>query len=264
MLHTSYTWRPLGEMLVESGSLAPADLENALAEQKRTGRLVGEILVESGYISGFALARALAGQHGVELQTAPNTGPSSAATMPASMRPTAWRPLGKLLVEREFLTKAQLEEALAEQRESGGRRLLGEILVASGFLSGVSLARALAEQQGLELESNEGTNLSMVLKTSAPGQAVFEVYEVVYEPRYQLQRVLYESPSFLEAADFAAEFVEDHDPSGVEIRRADGGARETVWTYSQIRASAHAASQQSLAETFGFDPTLWGAAASAS
>ena len=256
MLHTSYTWLPLGELLVENGSLERADLENALAEQKRTGRLVGEILVESGYISAFALTRAIAGQHGVDLQRAASTETSSAPAMPAA-GPHAWRPLGKLLVESNFLTKAQLEEALAEQRESGGRRLLGEILVASGFLSGVSLARALAEQQGLELES-DATNMDMVLKTSALGQAVYEVYEVVYEPRYQVQRVLYESPSFLEAADYAAEFVEDHDPNGVEIQRDDSGARETVWTYSQSRASALAASQKPLSETFGFDPTLWG------
>ncbi len=219
MLHTSYTWRPLGELLVENGSLAPVDLEIALAEQRRTGRLVGEILVESGFISAFALTRALAGQHGVELQPATSARPSAAAATPAVMRPAAWRPLGKLLVEKEFLTKAQLDEALAEQRESGGRRLLGEVLVASGSLSGVSLARALAEQQGLELESSEGANLSVVLKTSAPGEAVYQVREVVYEPRYQLQQVLYESPSLLEATDFAAEFVEDHDPSGVEIQR---------------------------------------------
>jgi len=257
MLHTSYTWRPLGELLVENGSLERADLENALAEQKRTGRLVGEILVESGYISAFALTRAIAGQHGVDLQPAASIEPGSGAATPASVQPNAWRPLGKLLVEKEFLTKPQLEEALAEQRESAGRRLLGEILVASGFLSGVSLARALAEQQGLELES-EATNMEMVLKTSAPGQAVYEVYEVVYEPRYQVQRVLYESPSFLEAADYAAEFVEDHDPSGVEIQRDEGGARETIWTYSQGRASALAAAQKPLSETFGFDPTLWG------
>jgi hypothetical protein len=256
MLHTSYTWRPLGELLVENGSLERADLENALAEQKRTGRLVGEILVESGYISAFALTRAIAGQHGVDLQPAPRTETGSASATPAA-GPHAWRPLGKLLVEEEFLTKAQLEQALAEQRESGGRRLLGEILVASGFLSGVSLAHALAEQQGLELDS-EATNMDLVLKTSAPGQPVYEVYEVVYEPRYQVQRVLYESPSFLEAADYAAEFVEDHDPNGVEIQRDESGARETVWTYSQSRASALAASQKPLSETFGFDPTLWG------
>jgi hypothetical protein len=124
VLETSYSWRPLGELLVETGVLTPTELETALAEQRRTGRLVGEILVESGYISAFTLGRALASQHGVELQTAGSVEPGAAATTrsPANTQPTAWRPLGKLLIEKEFLTRAQLEQALDEQRASDGRR----------------------------------------------------------------------------------------------------------------------------------------------
>jgi hypothetical protein len=259
MLQTSYTWRPLGELLVEDGVLTPTELETALAEQRRTGRLVGEILVESGYISAFSLGRALAEQHGVELRTAASDAPSTAPRLSRDTPPRPWRPLGKLLVEEKFLKRTELEQALIEQRESGGRRLLGEILVGSGFLSGVSLARALAEQQGLEVDSSEGVDAQTVLKTSAPGQATYEVREVVYEPRYEAQQVLYESVSFLEAADFAAEFVEDNDPRGLEIQHAGSGARETVWTYSAGRAAANANARKPLAETFGFDPTLWGA-----
>jgi hypothetical protein len=260
MLETSYTWRPVGELLVETGVLTPTELETALGEQRRTGRLVGEILVESGYISAFTLGRALASQHGVDLQTAGNVEPSPATTARSSLdtEPTAWRPLGKLLIEKEFLTRAQLEQALDEQRASEGRRLLGEILVGSGFLTGVSLARALAEQQGLELGSGE-IDVTTVLNTSAPGQALYQVREVVYEPRYQSQEVLYKSVSFLEAADFAAEFVEDLEPEAVEIERTDGTASETVWTYSKARAAANGSSRKPLAATFGFDPTLWGA-----
>ena len=265
MLQTSYTWRPLGELLVEDGALTPTALETALAEQRRTGRLVGEILVESGYISAFALGRALASQHGVELQTAESVEPAAAPTTrppldtpPAALDtpPAAWRPLGKLLVEKEFVTRAQLERALDEQRASDGRRLLGEILVGSGFLSGVSLARALAEQQGLEVDSGE-IDVTTVLNTSAPGQALYQVREVVYEPRYQAQQVLYKSASFLEAADFAAEFVEDLNPNAVEIERTDGTATETVWTYSRERADAAASARKPISETFGFDPTVW-------
>jgi hypothetical protein len=266
MLQTSYTWHPLGELLVQTGVLTPTELATALAEQRRTGRLVGEILVQSGYISAFALGRALATQHGVELQTAgkaepetaPKVEPPAATTTPTPLdpEPTAWRPLGKLLIEKEFLTRAQLEHALDEQRASDGRRLLGEILVGSGILTGVSLARALAEQHGLELESGE-IDVTTVLNTSAPGQALYQVREVVYEPRYQAQQVIYKSVSFLETADFAAEFVEDLEPEGVEIERTDGTTSETVWTYSKERAAATASSRAPLAETFGFDPTLW-------
>jgi hypothetical protein len=258
MLETSYTWRPLGELLIETGWVTPTELEGALAEQRRTDRLVGEILVESGYISAFTLGRTLASQHGVDLQPTGYVEPVAATTTrpPAEPGPTTWRPLGKLLIEQEFLTRAQLEHALDEQRASGGLRLLGEILVGSGVLSGVSLARALAEQQGLELESGD-IDVTTVLNTSAPGQDLYQVREVAYEPRYEAQQVIYKSVSFLEAVDFAAEFVEDLEPEGVEIERTDGTASETVWTYSKERAVATANARTPLADVFGFDPTLW-------
>ena len=105
-------------------------------------------------------------------------------------------------------------------------------------------------------ESGE-IDVTTVLNTSAPGQALYQVREVLYEPRYQAQEVIYKSVSFLEAADFAAEFVEDLEPDGVEIERTDGTASETVWTYSKARADANASSREPLAKTFGFDPTLW-------
>src|SRR5262249_30301106 len=42
------------------------------------------------------------------------------------------RPIGEIFVERGLVTASQLEEALEEQKKSGGR--LGEILVATGTL----------------------------------------------------------------------------------------------------------------------------------
>jgi hypothetical protein len=86
---------------------------------------------------------------------------------------------------------------------------------------------------------------------------VYEVREVEYSTRYNAGTPVYESPSFLEAVDFAAEYIEDVDPEGIEIQRSQGSDRETVWTYSDSRAAATAASRKDLAQTFGFDPTVW-------
>ena len=257
MIHARYSWKPLGELLVAKGLLSKGELDAALAEQKRSGRLVGEILVESGVLSAFSLTRALTEQHGVELQTGSNdelggTGAQS---------PTVWRPLGKLLVEQGYLTKSELRRALEQQRESRGRRLLGEILVAEGYLSGIALARALAEQNGIALDEDTELPFETVVKTAAPGEVVFQVFEVSYSTGYKPHEVIYESPSFMEAVDFAAEFIEDANPDGIEIQRSGGAGRETVWTYSDSRAAATARSRKDLAETFGFDPTLWGTAA---
>jgi uncharacterized coiled-coil protein SlyX len=61
-----------------------------------------------------------------------------------------WLPLGELLVERELLSKRQLELALAEQKRTGKR--LGEVLVEYGFLSEQALAATLLEQVGISAE----------------------------------------------------------------------------------------------------------------
>jgi hypothetical protein len=56
----------------------------------------------------------------------------------------AWRPIGTVLVEAGAIDEAQLQAALAEQKESGKR--LGEILIDSGAITWNALAHAIAEQ----------------------------------------------------------------------------------------------------------------------
>jgi len=255
VIEAQYTWRPLGAILVDRGLLSADELQGALREQRRSGRLLGEILVEAGLVSAFSLTRALSEQHGVQLKTNGNAEPREVDGSAQQTQPTEWRPLGKLLVENGFLTKIQLEQALAEQLTSGGRRLLGEILVATGSLSPLDLARALGEQHGVTL--GDESDLEAVLTSSAPGQPLYEVRRVAYEGQHEPQDVLYRSASFLEAIDFAAEYIEDNEPQGLEIQRAEAEVRETVWTYSETRAEAIAAARRTLSDTFGFDPTQW-------
>jgi hypothetical protein len=257
-----FPWRPLGALLVEKGLLTGADLEQALAEQRRTGRVLGEILVGRGYVSGLALARALAEQHGVQLR--PRGGDKLAwraaeiAQTAAKQRQT-WRPLGKLLVESGFVSESELDRALEEQLERPELRL-GEILVERGYLSGPALARALAEQHGVDLAPEEelDVELETVVSPAPAGEPLYRVYEVTLEPAYQTGALLYEHGNFLEAADFAAEFVERRSPDALEIRKGEGDDAETVWTYSQSAAQAAAESQERLVNTFGFDVTRWG------
>jgi len=270
MDQADFPWRPLGLLLVDKGLVTARELEIALDEQRRTGRLLGQILVRNGSVTGLALAQALTEQHGVELRPSNGpqeplpTGPQSQADERSGRlsEPHAqdreWRPLGKLLVATGFLSETQLERALAEQQDRPGRRL-GEILVAQGSLSGPALAVALAKQHGLDLgpENELDAGLQTVIKPSAPGQPNYRVHEIVYEPSYQQGSILYESTNFLEAADFACELVERRNPQGLEIKKTDGRASETVWTYSEKRAVAEAVSRKRLVETFGFDPMRW-------
>jgi hypothetical protein len=270
MDQADFPWRSLGLLLVDKGLVTPRELEVALDEQRRTGRLLGQILVSNGSVTGLALAQALTEQPGVELR--PSDGaekpllidsqhqaekPSGQLPVPEALD-RAWRPLGKLLVAKGFLSETELERALAEQRERPGRRL-GEILVAQGSLSGPALAVALAKQHGLDLGPKQelDAGLQTVIKPSTPGQPNYRVHEIVYEPTYQQGSILYDSTNFLEAADFACEYVERRNPQGLEIQKTDGRASEIVWTYSEKRAAAEAVSRKRLVETFGFDPMRW-------
>jgi hypothetical protein len=250
-----FPWRQLGELLVAEELLTEDELEQALSEQAASGRLLGQILVANGYLSAFSLARVLSEQHGVELS------PRKGAAAPPAEVPAepeqAWRPLGKLLVDLEFLTESQLERALAAQRDDGGR--LGEILVSRGLLSGAELAQALAEQHGFELGAQDEAELqTVVVRPITAEEPVYKLFEVIFEPGYQRRTALFESTNFLEAADHAFEFVAEHEPAALEIHRTLGAAQETVWNYSATRAAAVNAERKPLAETFGFDPTVWG------
>lgn len=249
-----FPWRQLGELLVAEELLTEEELEQALTEQATSGRLLGQIIVANGYLSAFSLARVLSEQHGVQLS--PREGAPAAPAPLVAPPEKVWRPLGKLLVDLEFLTESQLERALAAQREEGGR--LGEVLVSRGLLSGAELAQALAEQHGVELAAQDEAGLQTIVRQTTENQPVYKLFEVIFEPGYQRRTELFESANFLETADFAFEFVDEHDPAGLEIHRTHGAAQETVWSYSASRAAAVNAERKDLTQTFGFNPTTWG------
>jgi hypothetical protein len=60
------------------------------------------------------------------------------------MESAAKRRLGDIFVERGLISDQQLQEALAQQRATGGK--LGEILVELGFVTRVCLAGVISEQ----------------------------------------------------------------------------------------------------------------------
>jgi hypothetical protein len=246
---TDFPWRELGELLIADGLLTEEELHVALAEQQSSGRLLGEILVGSGYVSAFSLARVLSRQHGVEVER-PVEESIPAPTL--ATEPEGWRPLGRVLVELEFMTETQLERALALQRDEGGR--LGEILVSRSLVSPAELAQALAEQHGIELDPQAESDVDAADGDSATEKPVYQVVEVRLDGYYEHRTEIYETENFLEAADYAVEFMHEHEPSGLEIQRNQGLLRETVWDYSASRARAIKAAGRELVGTFGFDP----------
>ena len=242
-----FPWRQLGALLADEGLLTETELELALDEQRRTGRLLGQIVVDRGYVSAFSLARVLSAQHSVDLHEPeePEPAPQLAAV------PETWKPLGRLLVEKGLLTQTQLAEALLEQERN--HRPLGEILVQRRLVSGDELTRALSEQHGLRLTGDLETSL----KPAPEPEPLYRVYNVTFRQGFQERASLCEYANFLEAADYAMEYVQDNEPQALEIERIDGANQETVWTYSETRAAAAELARRDLVDTFGFDPTRW-------
>jgi hypothetical protein len=55
-------WRPIGEVLVAAGAITREELQEALHEQRDSGKRLGEVLIEAGRISWLSLAQAIAEQ----------------------------------------------------------------------------------------------------------------------------------------------------------------------------------------------------------
>ena len=90
----------LGEALVRQGALSRSQLDEALAEQRRSGRLLGNILLEKGFVQPRDIALALAEQHGLayaELADSPS-------------EPSALEAVPRQLAEKNGLLPVRLED----------------------------------------------------------------------------------------------------------------------------------------------------------
>ena len=246
MTQVDFPWRPLGELLVERGFIVPRELEAALAEQERTGRKLGEILVSHGAITGSQLTRVLVEQAGLRVD-APETEAAPPDTPSESHGTDPWRPLGRVLVDRGSLTETELEEALHAQRESGRR--LGEILVQRGYVTAQALVSAVIEQHGLEEET---LTRSVV---AAPPSGHEETYQVE-DHGSEEAKVVFRSEAFLDAVDFAFEYLEAESPERLRIFRILGRKREEVWSY-EPETAAGSEKQEDLVDVFGYDVVRW-------
>ena len=182
--------RLIGTIFVEKGLITEEQLELALEQQRTTGDRIGEILVEQFGIERLDLASALAEQWAeYERQgnaeererqgDSPAAAPAAEGKIEGAVPPMpagAKRPIGEIFVERGLVTDNQLDEALEQQRETGGR--LGEILVASGKLSRLELASALADQWASFQKLRPPTEVPAAPAVSPPNGDVMPTPEV--------------------------------------------------------------------------------------
>lgn len=236
MMQFTFPSRLLGELLVEQGLIGPADLDDALAEQRAAGRRLGEVLVSRGALAGAQLTRALAEQYGIELSAV------TVSALESSEPPAPWQPLGRLLVGRGTISQAALDEALATQRRSG--RKLGDVLVSEHGVTMLDLAAALGEQHGLAVGADTAAR---PITSGFPDESFYEVKEPG-------RAALFSTDSFLEATDFAFEYLAAESPDVLEIIRQRGTERERVWECDQ-RGEPLAGGDS--VSTYGFDPNAW-------
>jgi hypothetical protein len=244
---TDFPWRPLGEHLLERGFILRSELEAALTEQRRTGRKLGELLVAAGALTASQLTRILVEQAGLTFEDSQPEPATAGATASDALEAEPWRPLGRVLVDRGTLAEAELEEALQVQRKSGRR--LGEILVQRGYVTAQALVSAVIEQHGLEDET--------------PARAVVAMPPSGHDETYQVEdhgseeaKVVFRSEAFLDAVDFAFEYLEAESPERLRIFRILGRKREEVWSYGP-EIAAESEEQRDLVEVFGYDVVRW-------
>jgi hypothetical protein len=89
---------------------------------------------------------------------------------------------------------------------------------------------------------------------------MYEVHEILgADPGLDLGS-RYRCADYLEAFDFAVEFLQEHDPgregkvSGLDIKQVQGSQEETVWEYrhAEVGKAPH-----DLVALWGFDPRHW-------
>jgi hypothetical protein len=105
----------LGSLLILTGRVSAEQIDFALEEQRATGEKLGDILIQMGLITPPEIHSILKFQENQD----------SSATLSSPLR------LGEILVSAGYITRVQLDDALAKQAASSKK--LGEVLVEAGY-----------------------------------------------------------------------------------------------------------------------------------
>ncbi len=157
----------LGDALLRRGSITKKQLETALNEQTRNGRLLGSILLEKGFVTRRDIALALCDQHGMEFADIDRT-PSDVEALEAVPESMALKN-GMLPVHLEgdrltvLVTNPQGRERVAQAGVLLGRRIHA-LLTAADDLD------AEIRERYLELAEGDGLVEEVLPPPPAQGQ----------------------------------------------------------------------------------------------
>ena len=158
----------LGDLLVSLEIISDHDLSQALSISKETSLPLGRIFVMSNLIAEDCLTRvvrcqSLLKEHVLDLSTAKKAmdlATRSELSFDEALSRMGWQklskkdqtPLGELLVEGNFITSAQLEDAIKKSRKTGlpfGRMLVLDRVLSEGLLSAALNAQILIRDDKL-------------------------------------------------------------------------------------------------------------------
>lgn len=100
--------------------------------------------------------------------------------------------IGELLIEKKFLTQAQLEQALLEQTRSG--KFLGEILVQMGMVHEEDLLKVLAEQFNTRFVKLDQVQINPVVVKMVPVDLIAEFKFMPIEMRNSVMLIAVSNP----------------------------------------------------------------------
>ena len=220
-----YPWRPLGELLVERGLIDEYQLEPSSGAAPDRAAIRRAARRQAHRLPGRH-RHVIAEQHGLHLDPDRRPVPAPSKAVADTNGGGRWRPIGRILVDKELLTESGLQRVLLAQRRRGG--LLGQLLLERGYVTPEQLASALAEQHGVHVPPE-------ALHPSQEQPLDDVVYEVRAPDRDESEEALHVSRSFLDASDFAFELLYHEDPDALEIVELKGGQRRVAWSYERPR-----------------------------
>ncbi len=129
----------LGDLLTQEGLLQPAQLQEALAEQKATGRKLGRIFVERGWVTEVQIAKTVARQLRVPFQDVSNL--SVRADIARLLPEGQARRLRAMVIES---ATDNLRVGMADPTDMAGFDEIGRILKREFQLVAVAESRLMA------------------------------------------------------------------------------------------------------------------------
>ena len=156
--------KKIGEILLAQGLISQDVLDVAMEEHKKTGTSLGTVLVQMGHITQETLESVL----GLQLEL---TGQR--------------KRLGEILVDQGFMTEAQIQECLDEQKRSG--KQIGKLFIEKGFIDEQKLLDVISAQIDVQRVIIENLNLDPAVVKLVP-QEMARSYKVI--PVYERDNVL--------------------------------------------------------------------------